>query len=95
MKNTTPEQMKAGMNAWMSWAGRAGSGIADMGSPVATTTRLTGSGQSPSGASLVSGYSILQADSKDALLGLLENHPHFFAPGASIEVLEFLPTPGM
>ena len=26
MKNATPEQAKAGMDAWMSWAGRAGRG---------------------------------------------------------------------
>jgi len=25
---------------------------------------------------------------------LLKDHPHFKAPGASIEVLEFLPMPG-
>jgi len=25
----------------------------------------------------------------------LKDHPHFKAPGASIEVLEFLPMPGM
>jgi hypothetical protein len=30
------------MNAWMSWAGRAGSGIVDMGSPVAAAARLIG-----------------------------------------------------
>jgi hypothetical protein len=41
------------------------------------------------------GYSILQAESKDALMALLKNHPHFMAPGASIEVFEFLPMPGM
>ena len=42
MKNATPEQAKAGMDAWMSWAGRAGSGIVDMGSPVATAAGLNG-----------------------------------------------------
>ena len=95
MKNVTPEQAKAGMDAWMSWAGRAGSGIVDMGSPVATAARLNGSAQIAAGNSQVGGYSILQAESKDALMKLLTNHPHFMAPGASIEVLEFLPIPGM
>jgi hypothetical protein len=37
----------------------------------------------------------MQAESKDAVLSLLKGHPHFMAPGASIEVHEFLPMPGM
>ena len=95
MKNVTPEQAKAGMDAWMSWAGRAGSGIVDMGSPVGAAVKLNGPAQVASGNSQVGGYSILQAESKDALMALLENHPHFMSPGASIEVFEFLPMPGM
>jgi len=95
MKNATPAQAKAGMDAWMAWAGRAGGGIVDMGSPVASAARLNGSGQIAGGNSQVGGFSILQAESKDALMDLLTNHPHFMAPGASIEVLEFLPMPGM
>jgi len=94
MKSVTPEQAKAGMDAWMSWAGRAGTGIVDMGSPLATAAKLTGS-QVGAGNSQVGGFSILQAQSKDAVLELLKNHPHFAAPAASIEVFEFLPMPGM
>ena len=94
MKSATPEQAKAGMDAWMSWAGRAKSGIVDMGNPLASAAKLNGSGQAAGGGSQVSGYSILQAESKEALIALMNNHPHFHAPGASIEVLEFLPMPG-
>ena len=61
MKNTTPEQAKAGMEAWMSWAGRVGSAIVDMGSPVSTAARLNGPGQVVDGNAQVGGYSILQA----------------------------------
>ncbi|MGE0451779.1 MAG: hypothetical protein AB7Q29_19555 [Vicinamibacterales bacterium] len=95
MKNVTPEQAKAGMDAWMAWAGRVGSAIVDMGSPVAARARLTGSNQTAPANAQTSGYSILQAESKDALMALLENHPHFMSPGASIQVFEFLPLPGM
>jgi hypothetical protein len=63
-----------------------------MGSPPA---KLTGSGQVAAGNGQVGGYSILQPESKDALMKLLKNHPHFMAPDASIEVFEFLPMPGM
>jgi hypothetical protein len=95
LKNTTPEQAKAGMDAWMSWAGRAGNGIVDMGSPVAATGRVDGAAQVTAGNAQIGGYSILQAESKDALMNLLNRHPHFMAPGASIEVFEFVPIPGM
>ena len=47
MKNATPEQAKAGMDAWMSWAGRAGSGIVDMGSPSQRRRGSTGQLKSP------------------------------------------------
>ena len=94
MRNATPEQAKAGMDAWMSWAGRAGSGIVDMGSPLATAAKLNGPTQIAAGNSQVGGYSILQAESKDALMGPVKDHPHFRSPGASIEVFELNPMPG-
>jgi hypothetical protein len=45
--------------------------------------------------SKVVGFSILQAASSKELARLLKDHPHFKAPGASIEVLEFLTMPAM
>jgi hypothetical protein len=95
MKNITPEQAKAGMDAWMSWATQAGPAIVDLGNPVAAAAKLDGSQQLVASTAQVGGFSILQAESKDKLTGLLRNHPHFMAPGASIEVFEFLPMPGM
>jgi hypothetical protein len=41
------------------------------------------------------GFSILQADSADALKKQLEDHPHLMVEGNSIEVCEFLALPGM
>ena len=78
----------------VSWAGRVGTGLVDMGSPVAAAAKLTGPTNVSAGHSPVGGFSILQAESKDALMNLLKNHSHFIAPGASIEVFEFLPMPG-
>jgi len=43
----------------------------------------------------IGGFSILQAESRDAVTALLKDHPHFVAPGATIEVHEFMPIPGM
>jgi hypothetical protein len=41
------------------------------------------------------GYSVLQAESKEALVAMLKDHPHFMTPDGTIEVVEFLPMPGM
>lgn len=32
MANATSEQMQAGMQEWMNWAGKAGSAVVDLGS---------------------------------------------------------------
>ena len=88
MANATPEQAQAGMDAWMQWAGKAGDAIVDLGAPLAAA--------GPSAVGEVSGYSIMQADAVEAVRAVLDGHPHFHSPGdPTIEVLEFLPVPGM
>ena len=81
MASATPEQAQAGMQAWQAWAEKAGPAIVDFGAP------LDGDGD-------VTGFSILQSDSRSALDGLLADHPHRHAPGAAIDVLELMPMPG-
>jgi hypothetical protein len=96
MSGGTPEDAQAGMELWMKWAGRVGSAMVDMGSPLSTVATVDASGSAGSGSSpFIGGFSVLEADSVDGLKKLLDDHPHFHAPGASIEVLEFLPIPGM
>jgi hypothetical protein len=82
MAAATPEQAQAGMEAWTTWAAKAGEAIVDFGAPVA------GDGD-------VTGFSILEAASRETLDALLADHPHRHAPGASIDVLELLAVPGM
>jgi hypothetical protein len=44
----------------------------------------------------ITGFSILQADSRAAVTALLESHPHLKTPGeSSIAVLEVTSMPGM
>ncbi|MBO9520536.1 MAG: hypothetical protein J7518_03280 [Nocardioidaceae bacterium] len=81
MGNASPEEAQAGMDAWMAWMGKAGDAIVDFGSPV------------DGGDSGIGGYSILQADSREGLDAVLEGHPHLEV--GTIDVLEFLPVPGM
>jgi hypothetical protein len=93
MASGTPEQAQAGMDAWMAWAAKAGDAIVDLGAPLADAAHV-GPGSAGGGADHVTGFSVLQAESADALTSVLDGHPHL-AIGGSIEVLEFLSIPGM
>ena len=92
MANATAEEAKAGLDAWMTWAGKAGSAVVDLGSPVAHGSHV-GPGSAAGGD--IAGYSILQAGSLQAVEAVLDGHPHLHMPGGSIEVLELLSMPGM
>ena len=92
MSGASEDAAQAGMEAWMTWAGKAGSAIVDMGSPLAPATTV-GADSAPGDP--IGGYSVLEADSLGALEALLDGHPHLHVEGAAIEVHEFLPLPGM
>lgn len=95
MASSTPEQMKAGMDAWGAWMARVGPVLVDGGSPLGSGQHVE-KGATAGSDMQVTGYSMLQADSMDAAVDMLRNHPHLDTPGgASIEVLESLPMPGM
>jgi hypothetical protein len=88
----TPEQAQTSMEAWMTWAGNTGSGLVDMGSPLAPVATEGSDGDT---GVAIGGYSVLEADSLDGAQKLLKGHPHLSAPGGSfIEILEYLPLPG-
>lgn len=87
MAANDPEAAQAGMDAWMQWGQRAGSALVDMGSPL---QQVTGGHEGDP----IGGYSIMQAESIEALREVLEGHPHT-QWGGSIDILEFLPMPGM
>ena len=93
MARATPEQTKAGMDAWMSWAEDAGDAIVDPGTPLGNAITIARSSVKNSSAQVV-GYSILRADSKEAITSLLQRHPHGHVPDFSIEVFESLSLPG-
>jgi hypothetical protein len=93
MKKASPEQQKAGMDAWMAWSKKASSTIVDMGAPLGKSMRVTKGGSSPVTNDL-GGYSVLQAESKESLAQSLKDHPHFMMPEGSIEIVELLPMPG-
>ena len=94
MANSTPEQMQAGMALWRAWYEKCAGAIVDLGSPLDKSTSITGAGGGP-GKTSITGYTILKAGSVDEAVALMKDHPHFHAPGASIQVLECVPMPGM
>jgi hypothetical protein len=93
--SSTPEQQKAGMDAWMAWGQKAQKAMVDMGAPLGKTLRVTRTGAAPTVNDL-GGYSILQGESKESVAELLKGHPHFMmGDSATIEVVEMMPIPGM
>lgn len=92
MEGASPDDAQAGMEAWMQWAGKVGNAMVDMGSPLQTIATVGGSNDG----TYIGGFSILEADSAQDAESLVDGHPHLMSPGdPSIEVLEFLPIPGM
>ena len=92
MAGATPEQAQAGMDAWMAWGGKVGSALTDLGSPTQNVATI---GDGPATSGYVGGYSMMEAESTEALEALLDGHPHLMMPGNAIEVCELLPMPGM
>jgi hypothetical protein len=91
MANATPEQAHANMEGWMRWAGQAGGALVDLGSPLASAAMV---GAKADGGTPIGGFSVLEADSADGVRKVLDGHPHLEG-GGTVEVLEFLPIPGM
>lgn len=84
MAAATPEQAKAGMDAWMRWAERAGSSLVEMGAPLQAGTALSGA-PAPDD---FGGFSIVQAPSLAEAKALFVEHPHHQMPGGSIVLFE-------
>jgi hypothetical protein len=91
MATGSPEDAEAGMEAWMTWAAKAGDALVDLGQPVTSTGLLGVGGET---GLPIGGYSIMEAQSLPQLESLLEGHPHLEWGEGTIEILEFLPLPG-
>ena len=88
----TPAEIEAAMKPWIEWMGRVGSALADPGSPFGARTSVADDGTMPEPAEL-GGYSVVEAESLDAVHGLLDNHP-FLTEGKgrfAVDVYELLP----
>ena len=73
VKDMSPEEKKKGMEPWMVWAERCGSGLVDLGAPLGNGQKVTKSGSTPSERQVV-GYSILQAEDMESAKEMLQGH---------------------
>src|SRR6201984_1997828 len=95
MKNSTPEQRQKGMDAWMKWMNANKASIVEGGAPLGKTKRVDSNGASNT-KNAIGGYSVVQAESHDAATKIFgDDHPPLQMPGASIEIIEIMPLPGM
>ena len=95
MKNSTPEQQKKGMDAWMKWMNENKTSLVDGGAPLGKTKRVDSNGASDT-KNEIGGYSVVQAETHDAATKMFgKEHPHLQVPGAWIEIVEIMPMPGI
>ncbi|MDP2676938.1 MAG: hypothetical protein Q8O83_04620 [bacterium] len=93
--NPNSEEAKKGMEEWMEWAKKIGTGLVDLGTPLGNGQKVTREGVSPSTRGVV-GYSILQAENMDQAVAMLKDHPHLkWMDSCEVEVHESMPLPGM
>lgn len=94
-EKTRKEKEQAAMQAWMNWGETYQKQILDQGAPLGKTKKADRSGISDT-KNLMTGYTIIEAESHDAAIQMFKNHPHFsLFPGESVEVMEILPMPKM
>lgn len=94
MASMTPEQQKESMGKWGEWLKKNAASFADMGAPVGKNTQVIGSASSAV-SNDIGGYSIVQAESVEAVVELLKSSPHVAMPGTTTDVMEIMSMPGM
>ena len=94
MQTASPEDMQKGMEPWVRWFDAHQQALVEMGAPTGNEMNVTKAGSSrPS--TFIGGFSIVQAEDRNAVQAMLSDHPHFLMEGNSIEVLELIPMPDM
>jgi hypothetical protein len=84
----TPEEGEKVMAAWMNWFGSLGAAVVDGGNPFGPAQTISPDGAvSDGGIALLTGYSILSADSLAAATELAKGCPQL-SSGGTVEVYE-------
>lgn len=85
----TPEEGEKLMARWRAWMEGLGAAMVEPGNPVGKSSTVSSSGVTDDGGSNpLSGYSVVQADSKEAAIEMAKGCPHL--DHGTIEVAEMM-----
>jgi hypothetical protein len=84
----TPQEGAAYMARWKAWMGGLGDAVVDPGMPLGAGKLISAAGVSDRGADLLTGFSIISAESMEAVLELARQCPHL--DHGTIEVAEVM-----
>ena len=88
-----PDEANKHFDKYIQWLSSLGDAVVAPMIPFKDTTTVTTSGEiKPGGASAMSGFSIIKAESMDAALGVAQSCP-FLEIGGSLEVSELMDMP--
>ncbi len=87
METTSKEEREKGMAEWGVWMKEHAADFADMGGPVGKNTIVTTTDATEMSNDL-GGYSVVNAESKEAVAKMMADNPHFHIPGSTIDVME-------
>jgi len=87
-KFSTREEGAAYMARWQAWMGGLGDSIVEPGAPLGAGKLISAAGISDRGADMLTGYSVVSADSLEAALELAKKCPHL--DHGTIEVAEVM-----
>jgi hypothetical protein len=81
-----PEVMAAARQAFLQWAAKTGSALADPGTPVAATTTISSAGVAEGAAEgPILGWSVIEAPDPDGAATVLSDHP-FIGRGGVLQI---------
>jgi hypothetical protein len=90
---TRKEKEAQGIKEWVGWGTKNAKSILDQGTPLGKTKKIDGNGISDT-KNLMTGYTIVEAESHEDAAEMFLSHPHFSVfPGDSVEIMECLPMP--
>jgi hypothetical protein len=87
-KFATPQEGAAYMARWRAWMGSLGAAMVDPGMPLGVGKLVSATGVSDRGANLLTGFSVVTADSMDVVVELARRCPHL--DHGTIEVAEVM-----
>ncbi|GAC1387650.1 MAG: hypothetical protein NVS1B7_0190 [Candidatus Saccharimonadales bacterium] len=93
MARSTPEERQVGLEAWKQWKVDAEKAIIfEFGAAITAVGHIQGSQVSES-SNQAANYAFAEADEKNSLIKVLQDHPHLQRAGATIGILEVLSMP--